>query len=778
MLVAETIIMRFAVLTLFLVLLQAPLSAQVVNGSFEDSADHLNGWTPGPGARVEALQASDFGPNQIPPPEGNWFALISTGTGNAPSAPGGDFDANGTSDYDSSTLSTTFSTATANETLSFQWVFLTDEVGPGGQGNLQYDDLFDITIDGISIVNGSVNKPGGSSPFPDTPPYDGLRYTVSSSGLTDGSDFGSGTGGGRIPFQSVSITIADPGTYTLTFLVADQADAVYDSALLIDAVEVTSSVEPLIQVTNSSGANLEAKGGGLVFSAVGNGRPAVSGNAVTLAFQSNGNYNGDNPNLQQQLWIADWNGGLYDISRLTALVGAEVGDPQISAGGQWLVFASTGDLVAPGNSDTNREIYRYDRTTGAFTQITDTTGCSNTLPSINDDGSRIAFVSDCDLGFSAASSEIVYWDGVFRGVDTTGCASRNPRISRDLDGRYVTFVTDCSGQYPGTSNANGGPEILQWDTLTDLYLEITDTAAGLFNDGVSSSADGRYVALVSNADHEAGQNLFGAAVAFRYDQATGDFLQLVDSDPLALYTSATMDDSGTIVAVERLDLLTAAFEIYLVDVNDPRNLVPVAGGGPGVLNEFPAVALLGSQVTVAFRSNGDFSGNNSDANPEIWIGGAMFDLPEVSVYCSAPGVAIPDRGTTRDRITVTDAGPLVDLDVLVRIAHDYVGDLRIDVRHVDTGTRSMLINRPGRPPGFGCSGDDIEATLDDEATLPAEDQCVTPGPIAIEGTFTPAQPLSRFDGEDIAGEWELRVSDLSRRGSGSLVEWCLVPSTP
>ena len=113
-------------------------------------------------------------------------------------------------DYDSSTLSTTFTTVTADETLSFQWAFLTDEVGPGGQGNLQYDDLFDITIDGISIVNGSVNKPGGSSPFPDTPPYDGLRYTVSSSGLTDGSDFGTATGGGRIAFQSASIAIADP----------------------------------------------------------------------------------------------------------------------------------------------------------------------------------------------------------------------------------------------------------------------------------------------------------------------------------------------------------------------------------------------------------------------------------------------------------------------------------------------------------------------------------------------------------------------------------------
>ena len=160
--------MKSVVWMLAPVLLSAPLSAQVVNGSFEDSADHLNGWTPGPGARVEALQASNFGPTQITPPDGDWFVLVSTGPGDVPTAPGGDFDANATSDFDRSTLSTTLTTTAANETLRFQWAFLTNEVGPGSQGDPQHDDLFDITLDGISIINRSVNKPGGSSPFPES----------------------------------------------------------------------------------------------------------------------------------------------------------------------------------------------------------------------------------------------------------------------------------------------------------------------------------------------------------------------------------------------------------------------------------------------------------------------------------------------------------------------------------------------------------------------------------------------------------------------------------
>ena len=66
----------------------------------------------------------------------------------------------------------------------------------------------------------------------------------------------------------------------------------------------------------------------------------------------------------------------------------------------------------------------------------------------------------------------------------------------------VTFITDCDGQYPGTSNPDRGTEILQWDTVTDLYLQVTNTPAGFTNDTSSSSSDGRFVSFVSSADLE------------------------------------------------------------------------------------------------------------------------------------------------------------------------------------------------------------------------------------------------------------------------------------
>jgi hypothetical protein len=762
-----------------LLLFAAPAAAQVVNGSFENSPDHLQGWTLGPGARVEALQAGHFGPGTIVPPDGDWLALVSTGPGNV-GGPGGDFDANGTSDEDGSTLSTVFTTTSPGEGLSFAWAFLTDEVGPGQQGAALYDDLFDVAIDGISILRGSVRKPGGSSSFDDTVPYDSVRYTVSSPGLTDNSDFGTAPGGGRTSFHQVCLTIADPGTYALEILVADQGDNVYDSGVLLDAVELGSGCDPTMQITISDESVVEVKGGSFVFTAVTNRRPAMSGDGAVMTFGSNGDYTGDNPNLQDQIWVATRNGSAFDLSRVTAAVGADFGDPAISAGGRWLVFASTGDLVPPGNGDGNSEIFRHDRTTGAFLQVTDTSGCANGGPTVNDDGSRIAFVSDCDLGPSAESTEIVLWDGTFRGVDTTGCVSRDPRISRDTSGRYVTFITDCDGQYPATSNPDGGLEILQWDTGSDLYLEMTDTPAGFVNDSVAPSADGQFVSFISNADHDPGENPTGTFVVFRYDRTGGSFLQLVEPDPLAIYTATAIDDAGAYVAVERLDVTTSAFDLYLLDAGLPGTLFPLAAGSATVFNNSPFVAIADNRPLVAFVSNGDFAGSNPDANTEIFVTGATFAPPDRAIFCSTPNLAIPDRngaGVT-DVITVPTPGTLVDLDISIRIEHTFVGDLRAVLRHVDTDTTVRLFHRPGRPPGAGCSGDDIEATLDDEAASPVDDECVRPGPIAIEGSFVPDNALSGFDGEDLSGDWELRVSDRARGDLGTFVEWCLIPSTP
>jgi lysyl endopeptidase len=146
--------------------------------------------------------------------------------------------------------------------------------------------------------------------------------------------------------------------------------------------------------------------------------------------------------------------------------------------------------------------------------------------------------------------------------------------------------------------------------------------------------------------------------------------------------------------------------------------------------------------------------------------------------CRTPALAIPDNNPAGvfDLLTIAEGGELEDLDVQVEITHTWVGDLIVNLTHVESGTSIDLIDRPGVPGStFGCSGDNINALLDDAAPQPVETQCAAGVP-TINGTFSPNQPLSAVNGESLAGTWRLTVSDRAGGDTGTLQRWCLLPS--
>lgn len=175
----------------------------------------------------------------------------------------------------------------------------------------------------------------------------------------------------------------------------------------------------------------------------------------------------------------------------------------------------------------------------------------------------------------------------------------------------------------------------------------------------------------------------------------------------------------------------------------------------------------------------------TNACNEIVATARAFQTGAVASLCRTPNLAIPDNNTTgvNDDLVIPSGSSLVDLDVSVRAIHTYVGDLIFTLTHVETGTVVTVIDRPGRTTtGTGCSENHINATLDDEATSPVESQCATSGgatppPYAIDGSFTPNNPLSAFDGQSLTGTWRLNASDRAGADTGTLTEWCLlVPS--
>jgi uncharacterized repeat protein (TIGR01451 family) len=147
------------------------------------------------------------------------------------------------------------------------------------------------------------------------------------------------------------------------------------------------------------------------------------------------------------------------------------------------------------------------------------------------------------------------------------------------------------------------------------------------------------------------------------------------------------------------------------------------------------------------------------------------------IVCSTPNLSIPDNDPTgvTDSLTAGATGSIDDFNVAITATHTWVGDLFFALEHVDTGTRVIIIDRPGVPDStYGCWGEDIDATLDDEAATPVEDECAPTTP-SISGSFFPSEPLSGFDGEDMTGTWTLTVSDNAGQDTGTLDGWCLHP---
>jgi subtilisin-like proprotein convertase family protein len=162
---------------------------------------------------------------------------------------------------------------------------------------------------------------------------------------------------------------------------------------------------------------------------------------------------------------------------------------------------------------------------------------------------------------------------------------------------------------------------------------------------------------------------------------------------------------------------------------------------------------------------------------------SVFSFTTENLYCSYPYLSIPDDDATGidDVLSISDATTIQDLDVQLDIEHTYVGDLLITLEHLDTGATVTLIDRPGVPDStYGCSGDDIDATIDDygpdgDAENMCDDQPAISG--RVRGGDPPSSTLlTAFEGESLSGNWKVTVSDHAGQDDGVLNQWCLAPN--
>ncbi|MHC4963926.1 MAG: proprotein convertase P-domain-containing protein [Planctomycetota bacterium] len=147
------------------------------------------------------------------------------------------------------------------------------------------------------------------------------------------------------------------------------------------------------------------------------------------------------------------------------------------------------------------------------------------------------------------------------------------------------------------------------------------------------------------------------------------------------------------------------------------------------------------------------------------------------IYESNPNAPIPDGSPVgvSDTMTVTDSLTITDLDVDVVINHTWLGDLCVQLSKAG-GPTVTLMKRIGLAAECdatgccGCSGDNMDVILDDEAADSIEDFCPPPS----TGTYSPdPDALSAFDGLDAAGDWTIWVNDNAGADTGTLVQWSL-----
>jgi len=316
--------------------------------------------------------------------------------------------------------------------------------------------------------------------------------------------------------------------------------------------------------------------------------PSIDASGTLIALESDMNIGGGNPDGNDEIFLLDTTTGVF--TQITFTLGASNFGPSISADGTHIAFNSNGNING-GNPEGNQEVYVYDTTTSMTTQVTNEIVGVSVNTSINANGTRIAFRSDANIngGNFDGNREIYLYNSssmtIIQITNTTSGDSDRPSIN--ANGTRIAFQT--------TSNINGGNpeenlEIYLFDTVTNMFTQITSTPSGSnFNQSPSINADGTLIVFVSDADFS-GNNPDGNRELYLYN-VTGGFYQQLTNSPTGSNLQPAISGDGTTTAFDSTANLTGDNPDFHCQLMLIKCIDPSAATNVPTLSEWGLIAM-------------------------------------------------------------------------------------------------------------------------------------------------------------------------------------------
>ena len=342
--------------------------------------------------------------------------------------------------------------------------------------------------------------------------------------------------------------------------------------------------------------------------------PSINSDGTAIALRSGQNFTGNNTDGNEEIFLYQSGVGITQITdSINAVI--IINSSSINSDGTAIVFLSNGNLTG-NNADQNHEIFLYQSGAG-ITQITNSiSNVFNSRPSINGDGTAIAFLSSGNLTGTNADEnfEIFLYQsgiGITQITNSTGGGSVNPSISSD--GTAIAFR---SGQNFTGTNADENQEIFLYQSGAGI-TQITNSMGGI-NFAPSINSDGTAIAFQSDRNLT-GTNADENLEIFLYQSGAG-ITQITDSIG-GINDDPSISSDGTAIAFQSDRDLTGNnadenHEIFLYQSGVGITQITDSIGG---LKVDDAASINSDGTAIAFHSDRDLTGNNADENREIFL---------------------------------------------------------------------------------------------------------------------------------------------------------------